>query len=327
MAPNTFTDAAELSAEWLCSQLDDDGRIGPSLYFYDKVPHALLDTGRFAEANAALDWIARNGLTDRGDFDVSGNPEPEGERWRIWAPRMRPYQNAVLVMAAHRLGRFDVSMPAYDRLLAYQDPAVGGFGHSTPDGDEFDLVSTGFCGLACLYLGDVDRAKRAGESVLALLDGQPALDDALYVNLDADGDVITDGYPDAGEEFYVVYADREDQMYFYPGCAVKLLASLHLATGEQRYLDGAVAFVDFARSCRSVFEHGSAGKLAWGCLTLAEATGDDEYLDVARRIGEFIVSLQDDDGSYDLPGNDPADRYTLTAEFTMWTAALSGHLD
>jgi hypothetical protein len=327
MIADTFAESAEKSAQWLLSRMDDDGRVGPSLFYYDKVPHALLDAGYPTEAQTALNWIEANGMRSDGDFDWSGDPEPTNERDHIWAPRMRPYQNAILVMSGQRLGRFRFSYRAYDRMQSYQDPNVGGFSHSTPGGDELDLVSTGFCGLACLYMRDLDRARMAGDSVLDLLDKQPALDDRLYVNLDKQGELVVDGYPAAGEDFYVVYSDRPDQMYFYAGCGLTLLANLYLATDEQKYLDGALRLYDFNVSCESVFEHGSAGKFAWGCLFLYEATGDDTYLDVSRRIGKFIMGRQCEDGSFDVPENAAESKYTITAEFTMWIAAIARYLE
>ena len=327
MASNPFSESAKRSANWLISQMDADGCIGPTLYFYDKVPHALMDTGNFKEALSALKWIQQNGMRADNDFDFSKDPAAEDERGKIWAPRMRPYQNGILVMSGHRLGRFDFSFKAYKRMLEYQDPDVGGFCHSTPEGNEFDLVSTGFCGLTCLFMGDLPHAKMAGDAVLKLIEKQPDISEKLFVNLDRDGELITTGYPKAGEDFYVVDKDKKDQMYFYAGCGVTLLSKLHLATGDQKYLDGALELYDFNSTCRSVFKHGSAGKFAWGCLYLYDATGDEKFLEVSRKIGEFIIGLQGDDGCYLIPGYSLDARFTITAEFTMWISKMAKYLD
>lgn len=327
MASKPFTESAEKSAKWLISKMDDDGCIGPTLYFYDKVPHALMDAGYIKEAISSLKWIQKHGMRKNNDFDFSKDPEAGDERGRIWAPRMRPYQNAILVMSGQRLGRFDFSYRAYNRMLRYQDTEVGGFCHSMPEGAEFDLVSTGFCGLACIYMGDILHAKMAGDAVLTLIEKQPDIKNRLYVNLDRNNELITAKYPVAGEDFYIVHRDRKDQMYFYAGVGVTLLSKLHLATGEQKYLDGAIALHDFNISCRSVFNHGSAGKFAWGCLYLYDATGNEKYLDTSRRIGEFILGMQGDDGCYVIPGHSHDARFTITAELTMWVSEISRYLE
>ena len=96
---NEFKIARDLGANWLESQIKNDGIIGDSTAgvtaFY-KVPAALQVCGKTQQANRMIDWIRDFGLETNGDF----GPRPKDELKNYWYT----YYNSWVVVGSQRLG-------------------------------------------------------------------------------------------------------------------------------------------------------------------------------------------------------------------------------
>ncbi|KAL8610291.1 hypothetical protein ACOMHN_062023 [Nucella lapillus] len=129
-------EASERAVAFFRGQLDDRGRlknqgVSGELAAIYKLPYLLVITGHGRLANTVLDDIKARFMQKDGDF-VSF-PDREGNSRKSDSKEQRmfwPYMNAWVAMAAHKLGRFDVSYPAWGFLQQFYNPEVGGFGTS-----------------------------------------------------------------------------------------------------------------------------------------------------------------------------------------------------
>ncbi len=103
----SYLKAAQKGSEWLVSKQQEDGSITKAEVYY-KAPYALSVTGRALEANKLINWIKTDVLQDNGDLNQN------------------TYKNSWIVQGAHRLARFDVSLPGMGYILQTQAPC-GGF--------------------------------------------------------------------------------------------------------------------------------------------------------------------------------------------------------
>ena len=105
---------AHESAQWLADRQNLDGSIDPAedglIDVFYKIPTALALNGFTEKAERLLEFVLKRNMTLDGDF-----PEPRGFGW--YSTVHYPYQNGYLIMAAQRLGRFDISYPAAKFLI------------------------------------------------------------------------------------------------------------------------------------------------------------------------------------------------------------------
>jgi hypothetical protein len=330
-----YREGAERGAAWLAERVGPDGTYGPEaddIAFYYKGPYALTLTGRFVEAARMLDHVKRVFLGEDGDFggsDAKSSNDFLG-RWYY------TYANVWLVMGAHMMGRFDVSYPGLEFILRFRDTDSGGFFSERPaddGGSRIDSLTTSFNGRACLYLGRRDEALAAGDFLLRFLELQPE-DGRFYSSYVPEKGLVTS--PGEGEEalHYVVDSAQERQWYFFVGHPAGYLSELYALTGDDRYRRGAESYFAFAVSCREdVYAHPPSGKLGWGSAASFRATRDVAFRDAAERIADYLLSIQNPDGSwlYDsLYGNmdeqPAAITFDLTHEFVTWLAEIAGDL-
>ena len=92
---NSYLKASKRGSDWLVSKQKDDGSITNAEVYY-KAPYALGITGRIPEANKLINWIKTDVMKDNGDLNHN------------------TYKNSWIAQGIHRLGRFDVSLPAID---------------------------------------------------------------------------------------------------------------------------------------------------------------------------------------------------------------------
>ena len=321
----TYKQAANRALAWLTSQVADSGSLGPDgsdLACYYKLPYLMQLAGRVVETHRLLDFISANFQRPNGDFATS-------ERQKTADPVLSLYPgyiNGWIAIAAHKTGRFEISLPAWEYLLGFHDPQSGGFTlQRAEDGNEshVEVLMTAHLGMAALYFGDLQRAMGAGRVLQQFLDLQPDIGHRFLLRMAQGGRLQTD-FPAEAAGLHVIDADQPGQAWFFIGYPMAFLARLYLATGESGFLSGAVRYFDFARRCgeRLIAEH-FAHKVAWGAAELGRASGDPEHLALSVQIADRLLAAQDASGSW-LADQAECTRFDQSAEVAIWLLEICG---
>lgn len=285
-------------SDWFVSTLEPDGtiRAESDLIAYYHAPNLLAAVDRASEAQKMASWLAANALADDGDFRY------QDKKGDIIQPTMQwNYINGWLTWGVARLGRFDVSEPAARFLERFQDERTGGFvtaadpdaGYA-PVAGAVDMGSTCAATLGMIYTGRWDAAARAGNFLLDVLASEKDAP-SFHCRFGSDGSPITD-FPDEQAYVSIVRFEEPKQAYWYFGFAARILALLHRATGEARYLDGALAYIGvFDRCHEDRWVHWANDKVAWASAALYQITGDVAHVERVARCFDPIVAAQRDD--------------------------------
>ena len=312
---------------WLAGQLEADGSYGSvvdDLVAYYKSPYLYASGGRGDLGYRVLDHIRRSYLRDDGNLKTTREVKTADP---VLA-QYEPYMNAWVVMGAQKLGRFDVAQPTWDFVDDFFHPTWGGFTMHAPYGrgdDVTEAIVTALLGLSSLYVGDLDRARKAGSFLLRLIDLQPDLEYGFYLRLDEKRDLITE-FAEEEAPLYVVRADSPQQLYFFMGGPMGFLARLAEATSDPAYLNGARAYLAFLQSVdQSLYTFSFSHKVAWGASVLARVGDDKEALEMAIRIADFLVDIQDTSGGWlvDEPLETSLDQ---SAEIATWLFEIDAEL-
>ena len=318
-----YRQAAQQAADWIESKQAGDGSINPkggiaSVY---KTAFALVTAGRLHAAWRLMDHIATHYMTAPGEFHASG--ESELDKVATF------YRNSYILKAALRLGRFDIASPvAIDHHLRYQHRSGGFCGSLKPSGRRrINPIFTCMGGWICLYTSRLDRAVRAGDFLIRLIDCQPEMPERFYFHTDArTGRCITEFPPGTG---IVHYADRKRarQQFFYAGAMMGYLADLYRATGDATYLEAARLMFAFEKGMHPrSFSWLSKCKVGWGAALLCASTGDPAHRKMAEKVCDVtFLKSQRSDGSWDefvFPQRDDGSGHVIsalevTAEFTF----------
>jgi hypothetical protein len=214
--------------------LNPDGSIGPveERLFYYRAPWTFALVGEIAAASRVLDWIRRHMFTPEGAFE---GVSPLG----VFEARYGSYPLACLLVGATLLGRFDIVRAGKRRLVAWQDPATGGFYNDrqnrTLTGEQ-ELFPTCQGGMTLTLVGQTEAARKAGGWLKRLWHLQPDVAHRLYhVYRPSDG--LVEDFPAGEEALYVTKKDEPWQHHYNGGIAAAFLVNLYLATGETEWLD------------------------------------------------------------------------------------------
>jgi len=306
--------ALEKGLAWILSHRNPDGSFGDvrerKTRFF-KLPMALFDNGYKAEAWEHMRWLEKETFTDEGDFE---DPRPG------YHGAHRPYRNLWYIRAAHFLEMYDISYRAMAYVLRFRDPATGGIRavsrYGAQGGDpRQDLILTAWGGLDMITLGRRAEAEAAGEWVCRLIENQPALDEKLYLMWRPREGVVTE-VPEGHEPtWYAIDRRSPDQDYYNLGVALTFLSHLYRLTGEERFLEGALAYYDFFETCREDrLRSVSSGKVLYGLTQLYVATGDGRYLEEALAAADYLVEAQGDAGYWCQHGGP---YLNITAEYAF----------
>jgi len=319
MTASRYYEGIDKAVLWLLSQQKPDGSIGSEVPAFYKLPAALEISGHSIEAQRLVNWMRDNFFTKDGDFKVERYVKPYVES------RFHIYHNHWIVIGTQRLGRFDISHRAINFILNYQDPKLGGFFYERPgpEGGEEDILTTSFCGLACLYTGRLQNAVKAGNFLRMIADAQPDVKNNLYVNYHSKQGLVTE-FPDEEAPVYTVATGKPEQLYYYAGVAVAFLAKLYGATGKDEYLDLARQYFDFATSCYcDVLCFPASGKLGWGAAYLYEVTSEEKHKHVAESLLDYFFKTQSQNGSWPVEGfsylkvkDEPERQYSIRVDVT-----------
>lgn len=328
-ADQDYLDASDKAVNWLVSQMQADGSYAGTsdLAAHYKSPTTLYAAGKVEEANRIVDYIRGNYLQADGDLLTSpGFKSADGAYIEYYH-----YTNAWVAMGTQRLGRFDVAVPTRRYLLDFYNKHQGGFNTNKAyhPGDKAgtvtDTLSTSHGGLMALYFGDMKKARAAGNLLLEMFAAQDDLASGFYLRVDWKGRPIKE-FPPELAVFYYVSATDPNQAYFFVGYPIAYLGLLYRATGEQKYQDGANAYLDWGMATtgniRSFF---FAHKVGWGASICAKNTGNPAYAQMARDIGDYLVSIQQANGQF-LPELGVFSSYDQSSEIALWLRYIHAEL-
>jgi hypothetical protein len=323
-----YEQAADRAVGWLAAQLRHDGSYGPEaddLACYYKSPYLFSLSGHAREASRLLTFIQRRFMRIDHDFTTSpGHKSDNAAFTEYWA-----YPNGWLVMAAARMRRFDVAYPAFDYLRSYHDSGQQGFCPSQPGGSGAggtDALTTAHLGLMCLSFGDLERATGAGHWLAQLLATQPDLGAGLLLRRDRSGHLVDDFSADQAA-CHIVRAREPDQAYFMIGYPIAFLGTLFDATADERHLQAARGYLDFALSCEGNLRScPTSHKVAWGAAVLGRITDDPRYTKLAITVADYLLDIQDRTGAWlvDQPAHTTFDQ---TAEIAIWLQEISTEVE
>ena len=321
--------AVEKASTWLANAQRPDGSFGPDASSLGDVETAAICfqlTGHPGHAYRLLRHIRATYLRVDGSFY---QPADEGTltEW-LYAPSWT-------VAGAHLNGFFDLSLPTMDAILSFQDPKTGGlFGNPQVQRRGEGIIVptvTAVAGEAAIITGRLTAARRIGDYFLQLIASQPDLDQRFYPFYDTRYGLITEGTPELGPTYFGTFERRAaGQHYWLPGFLMAFLADLHLATGEKKYLDGARTIFEFGQGFHDdLYVNTLNHKYLWGCARLYHATGDVRHLETAMRIADFMVRVQEPEGTWWHSGFIPvreqqAPGWTIdiTSQFCIWLVKL-----
>ena len=274
MEIRSYRQAVVNGLKWLLTQQDTDGSIKPvelGINTFHKVPYALAVTGQMERGSRLCAWVQENALDDEGDF--TGRFHREGPLASFYH-----YSNSWLIMGAHRLGQYGLSLRAADFLTALQHPQTGGFltlgPESSLDGMQ-DIMTSALAGLALLTTGKVAEAEAAGEFLVSIYDRQPHLS-AHMLFVQQKGDRLVNEWPDDQAPAFALTLRAPGQWYFVPGLAGGFLAKLHDVTGNENFLRAAQSYIQFADSSSSDRYQGpNSWWFGWGAAMVYASTGVD----------------------------------------------------
>ncbi len=325
----SYRAATEKAGAWLANAQQPDGSYGPGVETLGDLETAgicLQLTGHTEHAWRLLRHICKTYLRADGSFD-----QPQDEMTLAeWT-----YAPAWTTISAHLNGFFDLSYPAMDAILRFQDPKTGGlFGHprAQAQGEGVIIPSvTANGGLAAITTGRIAEARRIGDYILALLAAQPDFEHCFYPFYDTRYGLITNTAPELGPDYFGTFErSAPAQHYWLPGLLMAFLAELYLATGEQKYLDGAIAFFQFGQGCHDdLFSNTLNHQYLWGCARLYHASGNPHCLETAMRIADFLARIQEPDGTWWHSGfipireqQTPIGTVDVTSQFCIWLVKL-----
>ena len=264
---------------------------------FHKQAYSWAMSGYYAQAHRLLNWVKANRL------------EPDGQLKEYNAD---VYKHSWFFQGAHRLGRFDLTYPVMSFLETVQAPC-GGFPLLAKD-ELVRSLSTAWTGISALYIGRMDIAERVAGWCVSVLDQQPD-ESRFYYQTTRDGKLCTDG------EF--IDTTQIKQCYWEASLPMQLMCRMHMATGEQHYLDYAKEIFEFKLRCaEDNYAFVGSGKSSLAASLYYLLTGDERARDAAIRYCDFLVATQCEEGGWrDADYGEPDTPLIYidhAAEFGVW---------
>lgn len=221
------------------------------------------------------------------------------------------YSNGWVIWGLRRLGFYGAAERGMDFVRLFQSPTLGGFasrfdprtGQVNPR--YLDSSSTSSAGLALLACGDVKAARCAGDFILRLLDAQPTPDRFYFCSWDVETGLMTDVWGDEdtdairGRKQFCLSAETDPryELTWLVGKPMKFLTKLYDLTGEERYLAGARALLEFFERLdhERVHNYGSC-KIMWASAELYRHTGETHFAQTAEEIFRWFCETMTPSG-------------------------------
>jgi hypothetical protein len=312
---NRMQQARDRGLEYLVRQQRADGALGnpetEGLGPYYKALWAFAAAGRVEEGNRLASWVARNVLTEEGDF--AGDLRGKGFDYSY------AYPNAWMIVGAHKLGRFDISRRGMEFLLLLNHE-TGGFRIQRDNEDApQDLLNSSQAGNACLFTGHMQQAKGVGRFLRTMYEAQPSPEQELFF-VYKPGVGLRMDFPEERQRMHSIRTDTPRQMYFNIGIAAAFLARLTMATGDQSWSALGRDYLKIGFNVLDeMYETAQVGKVGWGSALVYGTTGDQKMLGLMERVADAMIAQQTDTGGWDNTGGfvNEAIRTEVTAEFVV----------
>lgn len=303
-----YRDAARKGAEFQLKHQQPDGGYIWEGYAHDafhKQVYSWAMSGRYGEAHRLLNWVKANRL------------EPDGQ---LKEYRGDVYKHSWFFQGAHRLGRFDLSIPVMSFLASCQTPC-GGF-PLFPTDELIRSLSTAWTGVSAIYAGRMDIVAGAVGCCLSMLHQQPD-ESRFYYQMTRDGKLATSG------EF--IDTTKPKQCYWEAGLPMQLMCRMYMVTGDEQYLDHAKRFFEFQLRCADDnFTFVGSGKSGLAAALYYLLTDDECARDCALRYCDFLVETQTEEGGWrDAEYGEPDIPLIYidhAAEFGVWLGEISAIL-
>lgn len=326
-------DRARLGTKWLVAQIEEDGSIKGAdgdIGCYYKVVYPLRAAGYPNLAGKVLDRIMDLHYQDNGDLRNSEEQKSSGSYTSNFC---QIYPNGWIILGAHLLIQFDVVRKLMKGVTdLYYDEAIGALRCcATPRVDLFDVNSASM-GVELYTLWDINKAKRIADFLIRHAKNQPDPNNWYYSIVDKSFNYQTELDP-KNPGYSALKVGDEKQSFWFLGLASAALTQLYQVTGDSKYLEGANLFYDYFLKCGDAGLHGvGSGKSFWAGAMLYRLTGDKKYLDVTQRIGKFLMSLQQEDGSFLPPWIQASEAqpkllFDLNPEYVRWFLEVAAELN
>ena len=284
-------------------QQADGGYIwdGYAVDAFHKQAYSWALAGKVEPAHRLLTWVRDNRLRPDGQLEAYNGD---------------CYKMAWFFHGAHRLGRFELSLPVFNFLASCQTPC-GGLPHFARD-KYLRSLATCWTGVAAIYAGRLDIAQRVAEWAISVLHQQQD-PDRFYFRTTRDGRLVTPEIDPEGALFIDIAKPKQD--YWEVGLPLQLMCRLYMATGNGKYLDFAARFFEFKLRCfDDRFTYVGSGKSSLGSALFYLLTGDTRARDAALSFCEFLVDTQYPEGGWrDETEPDQLLIYIdHAAEFNIW---------
>ena len=316
--------ACRRATDWVLQQQRREGVIGdPAHGFkYYRGPWSFALMGEVDAALSLCAWIRKNLLTEAG---LSGEARVLRNGWA--------YRDSALMVGAHMLGQYDLSLGLVDSLLKWQDPVSGGFANDASlEGEPSDGMDVPYAagpGFALLATGRIDSAREVASFLQRIYDAQDDLPERFFCFWSRSKQrpiLPTDA---AFEQRFVVESQTDAmQRWTIGGIAAGFLGRLYLAIPDPAYLELARRYQDFSMSStENQFKYPSACKSSWGAALLYQITGEEVYERWLLRMADWYLEGQDAEGWWHpWVEETTADIIEITLEFIMHLKVLLGAL-
>lgn len=317
---------SQRTLHWIVKHISSDGELKgypEDLVCYYKLPYLLTLSGQTILANHVLDHIksyfftAKNSLT----FDIKKTENPLMAKF--WG-----YVLGWIAIAAQKLGRFDISYPLQDYLLAFQSQDHGGFATSGPWGitdDAMDIITSAQLGRLSLYFGLKNEALKTGDFLGWNINNQTDLENSLYLFVNNEKSHVKQ-YLAEQEMIYVIKKHSPQQAYFMIGLPMAYLVELYSATNDKIYLEYAKQYADFALNCHeSIKSFHFSHKIAWAMSLLYKVTKNESYLTLCKEISNYLMQTQDQEGIW-LKAEGNVTAIDQSVENAIWLHEIATNL-
>lgn len=288
-------------ADWLISQMGPDGPIAnePKVSYNHKVSWGLYEAGRTEAVLCILDWLVREARRGPGEYYFPHELPFEKDMQRI-------YRFLTFGKIAEYLHYDGIANDAErERACQYQHESGGCFNCiDDGPGETLEPLNTSFFGQWALAAGMVDKAKRAADWLVELVDlneGYLNQDPArFYYNRRVkDGKLVTE-FPENVEMNYLINTRKVAQPSWATGTTIALLADVYTATGQEKYLAAAITLADYEKQCDpKQLIWPSKCKVAWGMAELYRITGDPEHRKLCASVNRTtFIEAQGESGGW-----------------------------
>jgi len=317
--------AVDRTMKWVLAHQQPDGGFGEitSMSHYMALGASLHFTGYDESAKRSMPFIKKTYITKDGDFVP---PVKESSLLEHY------YAPSWIIYSAQVCAATDIAQGGMPHVLKVQDAKTGGLFGSLPDAEKGEGIihpaATSLGGLAAWSTGNLAQAKRLGDHLVDnLIPGNPDLSKAFYPTWHTEHGVMTGAdVPVSTNSARVLVRNEAGQYHFLTGMMIALLSKLYESSKDRKYLDGALTLYEFAAGgTPAVFANTLSHKFIWGCDWLYQQTGQAEHLESACRLCDYLVGIQEPDGTFTHLGLGvtPADwpyspRMGISSQFALW---------